>query len=563
MAVAEPRAPVDRSNLPTTTEMVSLADILELLHAEALEVQCASARILGALKLSSPAAREHLLHELNHGPETLRGYAMDALQNLAAEAPIEQFAGLLGTTPAMTQKASDQLVKAGAEALPVLAARIGADASPEFNRAALQTVQRIGSADATGILLDATEKLTGELQRFALEQLVAALPSLSPEQRASLGEDAATRLRRTSREKQQETTVILLRLLGRLRDPEMLPLVTSFIAKTQDAPVLAAAVGAVHNLGEIPAKLHPVVFQKLLVALEHDDYDQIVKPALRTLERIPVTKTMAGAIQKLEKSQHRSVRAFALAQVGALGTPKAFDQLIEALGSPEVKVADAARHALTTNKSYVAPLVAALRDAKTTEEAWRLGRILQRHKDDLPKSAVSSIASGMGSMLGKPSPQFQAYFELLRSVDPELLKSSLFEKGKALFLRKKYAEAADVLRHLDRHDLASGDSDLMLAICRIAGGQKDLTRVARDRHPGLLLLGRIARRVDFDVTAALKRMKGGVEADDLLFAGYFLVERQGVDRAMGGTLLKFVAESFRSSEAGKSAAARLKTERIR
>jgi hypothetical protein len=537
--------------------MVPLADLLTLLHHESSEIQCAAARILQTLKISNPAAREHLLHLLNHGPEAVRSYAMDALQASATDAPLEHYVSLLGSSPAMTQKASDLLVKQGAAALALLAERVAAGGAEEFRRAALQTIQRIGGDEAARRLLELVPSLSPDLQRFAVEQIASLAAGLPPEPRAALAADAAERVRAAAKEKKPDTTAALVRLLGRLRDPESLTLLLSLLGKAQETPILASALGAMAVFGELPAKLHEPVFQKLLGVLEHDEFDAVVRPALAILERLPPDKSNIPALQKLHKSQHRSVRAFALRLLGAMGSAKSFEQMVEALGSQERKEADAAREALATNKVYIGPLADAFRAAKTPEEAWTIGRILQRHRGDLPRGLITGLADETAGLTGKQSPLFQAYFELLRSAAPDVLQQTFYERGRELFGRQKYAEAADVLKHLDRHDLATGDSDLLLAMARIAVGPKDAARAARERHPGLLLLGRLARRAEFDVAAALKKLKTGLRPEDLLFAGYYLVELTGVDRALGGELLKYLAANYRN------AAARLKTERIR
>jgi HEAT repeat protein len=555
--------PLDRSTLPKTDETVPLTDLLELLHQASPELQCAACRVLGALKLGSPAAREHLLFLLKAATDAVRGYAMDALRTIGGETPVESYVALLGSSPAMSPKAADELVRQGPAALPVLAERLKAGAPDEFTRAALGVLQRIGTADAARLMLECLPQLSPEMQRPASDQIMAIAPSLDPKQLDELRSDAGERLRAAARENKTDATAALLRLLGRLRDPEVLTLLLSFIGKGQATPVLAAAVGAIDLLGDPPPKMHATLFQKLLTVLDHEDYDQVVRPAIKTLERIPVQKAVAPALEKLSASPHRSVRAYALRQLGQLGGKDSFEAMREGLQSKEHKVSDAARLALSSNPAFIEPLASVLRSAKTAEEAWNISRILQRHRERFPQGLLNQLADATAAMIGSPSPLFQAHFELLRSVAPELLKETLYEKGKALFGRKKYAEAIDALRHLDRHDLAGGDSDLLLALARIAVGPKEAARAGRDHHPGLLLLARVARRSDFDVGAALRRIRAGLQPEDLLFAGFALVEKTGVDRAMGAALLKFLAAQFRSTESGRSAAARLRTERIR
>lgn len=564
-AAAPAAARPDPSGLPTTSDTVPLTDLLKLLHHDAPEIQCATARILQALKIFNPAAREHLLFVLNHGPETVRSYVMDALQAGADEAPLESYVGLLGTSPAMTQKAAGLLARQGPAALELLTLRIRGGGGDEFRRAALQTIHRIGGVDGVRRLVELIPDLEAspELLRFAVEQAAALLPVLKEEERAALTAVVSDALRAAAKEKQGPATAALLRLLGRLRDPDSLTLLLSFIGKAQEPPILAACLGALNALGDLPEKVHENVFPKLLGVLEHEDFDNIVRPALSLLERIPADKSMAPALQKLHKSAHRSVRAFALRQLGAVGAPRSFEQMMEAMASTERKESEAARQALSSNKVYITPLAEAFRAAKTSEEAWAIGRLLQNHRADLPRTLLGSLATYTAGLIGERSPLFQATFELLRAASPALLQETVYERGKDLYERQKYVEAIEFLKHLDRHDLATGDSDLLLAMARIAIGPRDPARAARDRHPGLLLLGRLARRTDFDIAAALRKIKGGLRPEDLLFAGYYLVELTGVDRALGGEMLKYLAANYRSSEAARSASTRLKTERIR
>ena len=49
-------------------------------------------------------------------------------------------------------------------------------------------------------------------------------------------------------------------------------------------------------------------------------------------------------------------------------------------------------------------------------------------------------------------------------------------------------------------------------------------------------------------------------AEDLLYLGFALVERQGVDRDAGAAILKLVVKKFKAKEQGRVARQKLKTQ---
>lgn len=143
-----------------------------------------------------------------------------------------------------------------------------------------------------------------------------------------------------------------------------------------------------------------------------------------------------------------------------------------------------------------------------------------------------------------------------RSTDCE----ALLKKGRELLRKKKHDEADVYLRPLDRDDLATEEAIYTLAVCRLATLRKDLSQAHRDRSHAVGLFSSLVRKGAFPLMQRLEKETGVLKPDDFLYLGFCFAERPGLERELGGQILKFVAKKYKGKAAAKIAKQKISTQ---
>lgn len=556
-------APRARKTAPApaaVAEGVTPDKFLELLASPQADVQAAAAIVVGELKLDDSRLREALAKLLREGRESARVSALDALERLGGDLPMDAITTLLASPGDLGRRAQEIVARQGAGSIPQLVAQIKDDTPLSVSRSVVSTLARATSLEAVEALLSILPKFSTDLQRAASDDIARIVGGLSKEDAEKAHAAMEKLVDDADPKKDVRTLVTGLHLLRRARHPAPGAIYLKHAAKTFPPEIRSAALVGLSEVTGIPEREHVNVFQKLLPALEEEDFDRLVRPALVTLGRLPMTRTMSPALEKLNRSRHRSVRAYALRALGSIGQQKSTKTLLEALGAEERKVFESASDALGSNPNYIPNLISALKHAKTSEEAWRIAAVLGRHREGIAKPQLKEFAQKALQLAETRTGPFSAYFELLRASAPDLLRETFTEAGRKLVTQKLFPKAINVLRHLDRQDLARPDSDILLALAYLETGDQHTTR---DRHPGLAILSRLARDESFKIALALKPLKKVLDPEAILAAGVYFAERVGVEHNFGVEILKFVRESHPKSVFGDRAAAKLKAERVR
>lgn len=533
---------------------------LDLLSSTQTDVQIAAAIVIGELKLDDPALRDALAKLLREAREQVRVHALDTLEKLGGDLPIDAITSLLAAPGDLGRRAQEIVARQGPSSVQQLLAQIKDDTPVSVARSVISTIARTATFETVEALMTIIPKVSTDLQRGASDEVARIIAGLPKEDQAKAYAAMEALVDNADPKNDARTLVTAIHLLRRARHPSPGAMFIKHVAKTYAAEVRSAALVGLSEITVIPEREHANVFTKLLPVLDEDDFDRLVRPALVTLGRVPVARSMGPSLEKLNKSKHRSVRAYALRALGSLGAQKSTKTLLNALGAEERKVFESAAEALGTNPNYIPQLVNSLKAAKTSEEAWRIAAVLGRHREGIPKPQLKEFAQKALTLAETRTGPFSAYFELLRAAAPDLLRETFTDSGRKLFNQKLFPKAINVLRHLDRPDLARPDSDFLLALSYLEMGDQHTTR---DRHPGLAILSRLARNDAFKIAAELKDLKKVLDPESLLAAGVYFAERIGVEHNFGVEILKFVKASYPKTLFADRAALKLKGERVR
>src|SRR6185295_10720630 len=198
--------------------------------------------------------------------------------------------------------------------------------------------------------------------------------------------------------------------------------------------------------------------------LDESDFNEIVKPALDILWKLPPGKEHGDRLLKLVKSSTPPVRLYAVKGLGAVGSSQAGESLVEALMSDDPRLSEVADGSLRGNPDFVPLLVKALDKRSEVGKAFKIVNVLKGFRNVLDKSLVKKCLAKTFQMLDKKESGFQVYFEIVRAAAPELAKKEVVGRGRDLLKKKDFEEAERVLRLVQRDDLASAEGDFALAI---------------------------------------------------------------------------------------------------
>jgi hypothetical protein len=348
-------------------------------------------------------------------------------------------------------------------------------------------------------------------------------------------------------------------MVGALRDASAAKAVLKYVDRKMPPAARNHALLALLSL-PLEGAAAKGVAAKLLPLLAEADVNEIVKPALDVLYKIPLGREEADRVMKLLESPHGPVRHYVLRALGSIGGSSSAAALLEALTGADPRLAEAAAASLGSNPDFAPLLVKALEKQEDVQKQWKIVNILRAYKNVLDKATVRKfVAKGQG-MLEKKQSGFQAYFEIARSAAPDLLRETILKRGRELLSRGRAEDAERHLRVLEREDLATPDSDFALATAQLRGQHLDLAGASRDRGPAIYLFSKLSRREGFSLVKKLEKDAVLVTPGGLLYLGFALVERQGAERDAGAEVLKLVAKKYGSKEEGKVAKQKLKTQ---
>ena len=529
-----------------------------LLDSGDAELQCAVARVLRELKPKDPAVRKALVGALKSSNDTVRLYAVEALAAIDVEPALPHLVPLLAAPDPIRSRVTQILSTAGAGAVKALRDHLDAK-DPQVRKGVLDIFGRLKDVDTTDVLFAGLLDPDLDVVRKAAQAYRQRIESMPPAEKGKALKKILEFMESPKVQKAKTPLASCLLIVGALRDPSAAKAVLKYLDRKMPPAARNHALLALQGV-PLEGAAAKAVAAKLLPLLGEADFNEIVKPALDVLHKIPLGKEEAERTMKLLGSPHGAVRHYALRALGSIGGPAAAAPLLEALTGDDPRLAESAAASLGSNPDFAPVLVKALEKQDDAQKQWKIVNILRAYKNVLDKSVVKKfLGKGLG-LLEKKQSGFQVYFEIARSAAPDLLKETLLKRGRELLSKGRAEDAERHLRVLERDDLATPESDFALATAQLRGQHLDLAGAGRDRGQAVYLFAKLSRREGFPLVKKLEKDAALVTAEGLLYLGFALVERQGAERDMGASILKLVAKKYGSKEAGKVAKQKLKTQ---
>ncbi len=531
--------------------MSDVEKIVKMLETGTAELQCAAAMVLG--ELASPAAHKALLQALKSENETLRVYSVEALGKINAKEAAPHLVPLLASGGRLRARIQQVLVAIGDEVVPLLQKHID-KAEPALRSAILEVLGQFKSVDLSDTMFDALTDKNPDVVRQGAEGLRTRFASLAGPEREKAVKQVTGFL---DRKLSPASAATGIRLLAVLKDPSSVKPLLKFLGKKEDLAVRQAALealGAV-DLGKEAERVGSAVIGLL-------DEEPLVSSAIIALARARVGRDESDKLLKLVDSRIAAVRLFALRALGATGGARAAEGLVKGLHSSDGRIVDESQQALKSNAAFAPALLKSLTAEEDINRAWKLANILRTYREAFDKPTVKAFLAKFLKMYDKRSALFQVYFEILRSVAPSELREAIVDRGRELMKKRKFDDAERILRLVSRDDLATGESDFVLAEALLVTLRKEIATARLDRSQAVGLFSKLIRRGEFPVMKELERDAAKLGSDSLLYLGFVLAERQGVERDLGAAVLKLVVKKFGRSKDGETARQKLKTQGV-
>ncbi|MBI4565325.1 MAG: HEAT repeat domain-containing protein [Planctomycetes bacterium] len=534
-----------------------LAKIVKMLEGGSAELRCAAAMVIGELRPDEPAARKALLAALKSDNDSVRLYAVEALGRIDPRQAAPHLVPFLAGSPNLRARVQQILSGLGEEIVPLLRKQID-KAAPRLRSGILEVLGQFKTVDLSDTLFDSLGDPDPEVVRQAGAALRSRFEGLPAGDRDKAARQVMAFLASPKARKSPIASMTGLQILQSLKSPSAIRTYLELADPKREAGVRSTALAALAD-ADLSGEESRVV-RKLLPLLEEEDQAHVVSPALQALAKLEVGKDEAERVFKLLRSQHPAVRLFAVRSLGTLGGARAAEGLIEGLFSPDARIAEEAAVALRGNAGFAPAVLRALDREKDVNRAWKLANLLRGYRDVLDAAALKSFLKRCLSLHEKREGPFQVYFEVLRGAAPAVLRDALVQRGREMLRKKKWEDADRTMRLLEREDLATGESDYVLAVAMLKTLRKDLALASRDRSKSAFLFGKLVRRGEYPVLKALERDVAVLAAQDLLYLGFVLIERTGAERDLGAGVLRVLVKKFGRSKEAQTAKAKLKTQ---
>jgi HEAT repeat protein len=537
-----------------------LAQLCALLRAPDAELQCAAARVLGALKTDDEAPRQALAEALRSGNQMVVAYAVDALASLGGAAALPHLVSAFAAPAAARARAIEAAVGFGAAAAPALREAL-ASKDAAVRRGALEAFGRLECREALDAFLDAVFDPDPEAVRLAVAGARKWIEPMGEKDRLALLGRLRKTLGKSKPANAPSAFPALMKLLGFLRRPEAAPDLLARVGGKLPVAIRKDALVSLEHLDLSGADPKAVV-EALLPLLKEEDWSNVVAPALAILGKVGIPKALAAKVQALRESPHAAVRGFATRALGAAGTAQAAETLIDSLASADFRERELAASALRGNPTYVPRLAAEMEKARDANHAWAIAGVLKACRESIPKPVVKRLlARGVARLAKRDEEGAKAFLEVARIAAPDLTRDALYHGGAAWLKKKRFDAAEGFLRYFERDDLATPDGVLALAVARLKRGPTAIDLAARGANPAIALFVRLLRRGEVPVAQRLLDWRRILAPADLLYLGFHFIEQPGAEHTLGVDLLQALAKAFPKSAEAKSAKQRLTTEK--
>ncbi|MBM4376188.1 MAG: HEAT repeat domain-containing protein [Deltaproteobacteria bacterium] len=512
--------------------------IVSLLASDSQEKRLAAAIVLGELRAKGPEVVKALAACLLDGGPPLQCRCLEALAAIGARKAVPQILPLTAVRDATVREAAvAALASVGEEVVPLLEGK-ASGASPEQRRALDEVLARVGGKEAFTALIASLDGADEQAANAAAVAMRARVKDADGNQRrsylAQLGDVLERQKKKKPAEQSPAALKAALKMLGYLEDARAAELLLDFTGPKFAASIRQEALIALRFTFKTERPEAKIV--NALVAAASDADRALAQAALITLAGIPLPARAAERLEPLLAHPDLERARFVIDMLAHRQTEEATLQLVEVLGSLELRRAELAARALVGRKEAAHPLTDLLLATRDVARARLVARVMDGLVGELKPASHRKLLETSMTRLEASDMTWQPLFEVAHLADPIAAGNAMRELH-AKVAKRKPDLALDVLRQLCRTDQATREDRFALAVKLLAASPQDTSPGSRNADESLGILSRLLRE-RFDVAGALLASKT-LELEPLYYAGFHFVEE---GHPTGEDLLRAVVE---------------------
>lgn len=534
--------------------------LVQLLDGGDLETRMAAMRMVTELGISSTAVVRSLGLALREEPMPLKILALKGLARLGAREVVHMVTPMLAGTGELREYAVEVVENVGEPAIESLR-ELYSHADFHTRRAICTVLSRISTPSAIEFLFSSLETESFELQKHLSQCLSEAIDRLPPRNQTPVFKLLRSFLNSARSRKDLQSQVVGVILLGHFSGERLVRearrVIVSFGGKTQPQEVRRYALIALSaSLGDGEVPLHNDRLSFLEVCLCEEDWENVAQHALSVYQRVESDRLpYSRLIQLLKKSPHFAVQSHLLERLQNEDKADVAKEIFPFLRDSRYRVRDIAEAALRSMPAALGYLLEDLSDSVDEGLCHRIVSIIGDYPQQAKRKHLKRALQRFMTLYDRNDRRYEHFLSFVRGVDPEPLRSQIYDKVDQLKKSKsrdKWLKISRYLQVLWDHHLITPDGRYTFALALIKLSNRDLAPHARQANLGL----QVIRSLIYDDTPGLVRRvtsNRDLSAEDLFYVGFHFMEEGDELRPFARAMLEFVSKKYPRSRVAEVA----------
>ena len=536
--------------------------VLALLESGDVELRKAAIRVLAEIEVSSKPIILALGRALREPSEDVQLVALKALARLGAGDVSQMVIPLILSTGVVRDHAMIVITSLGPSAVRPLE-NLYKTADHAGKRSVITALSLIGGKPALHFLLSRLPHETFELQQHIATQVCEALQAMDASKQSAIYPTVARLIWGKSDKVSRQVHITGLILLGYFKGKTLIAKARKALANYAEsknpAEVRRFALLSLNRL-ESQVKASPEGIKFRLKMLCDDDWENVAQHALAGFREMKVpTKQLTTLVQLLEKSPHFTVHIHVFERLRGTNRAEVAGAIIPFLSDSRFRVREAAESALRQLPAGIEALFAVLTDSDDLDVTQRVNSVLRDFPQETRRKYLDRAVTRLLALFDRKDVRYKSFLEFIRGVDPDPLRSKIYQKAKRLKASKsrtKWAQIANYLQLLWENQLITPDGRYLFAVALLAQSPQRLDPAARRADLGL----RVIRALIYDSYEELLRKllaDRDLGAEEYFYLGFHFSEEKEQVGEFGRALLEHVLKKYPRSKLAPQAESKL------
>ncbi|MBI4971436.1 MAG: HEAT repeat domain-containing protein [Candidatus Omnitrophica bacterium] len=515
-----------------------LKKISKLVESEDPELAGASLKVVGALKLKNNQIFKGIKKHIENENPRLKQAAIDTLGRIGSQESVAYLFPIYKNDANLRSQVGHALAQIGDPVLPALEKEYEkAGNQREYRKSLLSVIARVKSHGALKFLLGALFDEDLEILKHVCYEMRNVIEKIDLKEKASIQLAVAEGIRRAQTKKLNNTLVSLIIIVGYLADKKSKKTLLHFLDKKFPFVLRRNALISLGRIG-LQGKGNEDMVDVLVALFEDNDFAGFHRSIIEILEKQEFSKPVLKQIVRHAESKSPEIRRFALSKMSHVDTKENVQLLVNNLFHQDYQVRQSSEEALKKMASSVPTLLKVLAKEESPDRLNRIGNILSFHRGEVSQLRLKEIFASMEKAIEKfEDVKAQAYFNMLKQINPDFTHHAILKEAAALKTKKKYKEEVKLLELLSSSTVFTKEAKWELMVANLKLSSKDLSSVARNNDRALAMVMGFIKAQDKDLIKRLFKEKV-LTPQELYYLGFHFSEKLFDQKQFGVDLLK-------------------------